>query len=82
MRLNFYRFYAIIAIMIRLMDKITIYANSDYDVLPHEIIRTPFEDCGELQFCVDLIYWPRFDISWSYRAIFSFVIFLGIMLYA
>jgi hypothetical protein len=39
------------------------------------------EDCGELQFCIDLIHWPRFDISWSYRAIFSFVIFMGIMLY-
>jgi hypothetical protein len=39
------------------------------------------EDCGELQFCIDLIHWPRFDMSWTYRAILSFVIFMGIMLY-
>jgi hypothetical protein len=60
---------------------ITIYSTGKTTYQPYSIPTQDIEECGELQFCIDLIHWPRFDISWSYRAIFSFVIFMGIMLH-
>lgn len=60
---------------------ITIYSTKGITYQPYNIATQTIEDCGELQFCIDLTHWPRFDVSWSYRAIFSFVLFMGIMLY-